>query len=103
MKRNFQLRKGLYIPAGAVCAATCFCGVSVALAQEAKPEADNTPKLDETATKSEKSEADYRNWFDVSVGGNFIKGNAAQFKERHQVPQSAYGGVSDFHYEQDIG
>ena len=76
-----------------------MCGAPVALAQDSKTSTENTPKLDETA----KPETDYRNWFDVSVGGNLIKGNKAQFSERHGLPTGAYGGVSDFHYEQDIG
>ena len=50
-----------------------------------------------------KTEADYRNWFDVSVGGNIVKGDEASFKQRHQIPDDVYGGVSDFHYEQDVG
>jgi len=110
MKRDFQFRRGASIPVWAALTATCLCGTSVPSAQEAKPETENTPK--EEGTKSEetpkldetaKTEADYRNWFDVSVGGNVVKGNKAQFMERHQVPQGAYGGVSDFHYEQDVG
>jgi len=110
MKRDFQFRRGASIPVWAALTATCLCGTSVLLAQEAKPGTENTPK--EEGTKSEetpkldetaKTEADYRNWFDVSVGGNVVKGNKAQFMERHQLPQGAYGGVSDFHYEQDVG
>jgi hypothetical protein len=83
----------------AACAATGLSGPSLLLAQDSKPAGDNTPKLEEGA----KAEHDYRNWFDVSVGGNLIKGDKAQFMERHGIPQSVYGGVSDFHYEQDVG
>ena len=60
---------------------------------------ENTPALEEAA----KTPADYRNWFDVSVGGNFVSGNKAAFSERHQLPRDLYGGVEEFHYEQDIG
>ena len=82
-----------------VCAAACMCTAALAGAQEAATggaEAED-PKLET------KREIDYRNWFDVSVGGNIIKGDKAQFMERHQVPKDVYGGVSDFHYEQDVG
>lgn len=84
--------------AWATCAATCVCGASLATAQEAAPPAQ-APEVDVTV----KTEQDYRNWFDVSVGGNFIKGDEASFMQRHQIPKDIYGGVSDFHYEQDIG
>jgi hypothetical protein len=103
MKRNFLFRKCQSLRGWAAFAATCFYGASGVLGQEAKPAAPETdtktPKLDQ---KSE-TEPDYRNWFDVSVGGNFVNGNSAQFMERYQVPKNAYGGVSDFHYEQDVG
>src|ERR1051325_8808112 len=103
MKKTFPIRAGSNLPLWVACAATGLA--SVALAQDDKASSD-TPKQNEKAKSAEeapKAETDYRNWFDVSIGGNLIKGNAAQFKERHQVPQGVYGGVSDFHYEQDVG
>ena len=78
------------------CAATCVCGATLATAQEAAPAAE-APKLET------KTEQDYRNWFDVSVGGNIVNGDKASFQQRHQIPHDIYGGVSDFHFEQDIG
>jgi hypothetical protein len=85
----------------AACAATCVFGIQDARAQDARPaaETDTAPKLDEPV----KTEADYRNWFDVSVGGNLVSGNRARFMQRHQVPHDVHGGVESFHYEQDIG
>lgn len=84
----------------AACAATCVLGIP-AHGQDARPaaEADTTPNLDEPA----KTEADYRNWFDVSVGGNAVSGNRARFMQRHDLPEDFYGGVEAFHYEQDVG
>lgn len=104
MKRNLLIRRSSNVPSWAALAAACWCGASVVLGQDAKPAAesakrDTAPKADE----AEKSEADYRNWFDVSVGGSIVNGNKAQFKENRQLPVGAYGGVSDFHYEQDVG
>lgn len=77
-------------------------GISFSTAQEARPAppASTEKKTDE---KSEKTEADYRNWFDVSVGGTLIDGDKAQFMQRHGVPKGAFGGVESFHYEQDVG
>jgi hypothetical protein len=112
MKKN--LRKGQSLPALAACAATCLWGGTSAVwgedaqpAAEAKPAAEEKPKTEEKAEEkkddSATTETELRNWFDVSVGGNLIRGNAAQFMERQQLPKGAYGGVSDFHYEQDLG
>lgn len=107
MKNNSKSRKVQNLSTWAACAATCLCGASTLLAEDAKDAktpAENAskeaPKADEAAAKSEN---DYRNWFDVSVGGSFVRGNSAQFQERQQVPKGAYGGVTDFHYEQDVG
>lgn len=88
------------LPTWAAVAATCVCGTSEAqVAPPASAPKDDAPKLDETA----KSELDYRNWFDVSVGANFVSGDKSNFKERHQLPEDVYGGVEEFHYEQDLG
>src|SRR5688572_8817065 len=78
------------------CAATCMCGATLTTAQETTPPAE-APKLET------KTEQDYRNWFDVSVGGNIVNGDKASFMQRHQVPHDIYGGVTDFHFEQDVG
>src|SRR5436190_8763546 len=81
------------------CAAVCLCGAASVLGQDTAP-ATETEKAAEPA----KQPTDYRNWFDVSVGYNFVHGHDANFQERHGLPaDQAYGGVSDFHYEQDVG
>jgi hypothetical protein len=85
-----------------VWAVTWMFGGSSATAQETQsPQPASTEK--KTDEKPEKSEADYRNWFDVSVGGTLIDGDKAQFMQRHGVPKGAFGGVESFHYEQDVG
>ena len=95
------------LPSWAACAATCMCGATLAQDTPAAAPAntpaeamkeENTPKVDEPA----KTAADYRNWFDVSVGANLVSGNKAAFSERHQLPRDFYGGVESFHYEQDV-
>ena len=91
--------------AWAASVAACVCGAAQAQDPPDTPanamKEENAPKADETETA--KTEADYRNWFDVSVGANFVSGNKASFSERHQLPRDVYGGVEEFHYEQDIG
>jgi hypothetical protein len=65
------------------------------------PAADEAAKAPEAA--AETTAADYRNWFDVSVGGAWIDGNGAAYQRRTGLPNGAYGGVEDFHWEQDVG
>lgn len=68
--------------------------------------ADETPKAkpEEKATKESKPEetAEYRNWVQVGVGSTFIDGDKAAFQRRHSLPRGAFGGVEDFHFEQDV-
>src|SRR5687768_18036879 len=99
MQTTHQGRRGTSVSAWMAVATTCLCGTAVAQDTPAAAMKDEAPKLDEPI----KTEADYRNWFDVSVGGNFISGNKSAFKQRHQLPQDVYGGVEEFHYEQDLG
>lgn len=87
------------LSAGRACAAVYLCNAALGSAEEAAPATAET----ETPKLETKAETDYRNWFDVSLGGNITKGDKAQFLQRHQVPMNVYGGVSDFHYEQDVG
>lgn len=82
-----------------------------------KPAADGSPteqKADEKAggksdekseSKSDKAESpkEYRNWFDLSVGGVIVNGDKAAYQRRSGLPGGAFGGVEDFHYEEDIG
>lgn len=84
MKKNWRTLAHSGIYACTTCA--CFTAPSL-LAQDPQP----------------KNESDYRNWFDVSVGANFLRGDTPAFQERHQVPRDAFGGVDSFHYEQDVG
>jgi hypothetical protein len=99
MQTIHQNRRGTSLSTWMAVAATCVCGTAVAQDTPAAAMKEEAAKADEPA----KTEADYRNWFDVSVGANFISGNKASFKQRHQLPQDVYGGVDEFHYEQDIG
>src|SRR5262245_30909214 len=102
MKRRSAAWKNPRFRSWVVCAAAAMFGLSMAAAAEeaAKaPEADK-PKEGENA---EKTEADYRNWFETSVGGTFVEGDKGSFQHRQNLPKGAFGGVQDFHYEQDVG
>src|SRR5687767_5646963 len=90
------------VACGTVCAATWMLGLSISLAEEAQPAQPSSTEK-KTGEKTEKTEADYRNWFDLSVGGTLIDGDKAQFMQRHGLPKGAFGGVESFHYEQDVG
>lgn len=70
--------------------------------EEAKPD---EPKKEDAAkeTKGDAAPADLKNWFTVSVGGALTSGDKAAFKQRHQVSTDVFGGIEDFHYEQDVG
>ena len=69
-------------------------------AASAQPAGSKAPPLEK---KSSESAADYRNWFDVSVGGVMLQGDKAEFQRRYGLREGAFGGVEDFHYEQDVG
>ncbi len=43
------------------------------------------------------------NWITLLVGGVFTNGDEAQFQRRHWQTDGAFGGIEDFHYEQDVG
>jgi hypothetical protein len=68
--------------------------------------ADDAKKED--AKKDDKkaeatSDEELRNWVDFTVGANLIHGDKAAFQQRTGQPRNAWGGVTDFHYEQDVG
>jgi hypothetical protein len=71
-----------------------------AASKTAAPKAEE-PQAEEKSAETEPTE--YRNWFDVSVGGAIVDGDKAAFQRRYGLPAGAFGGVEDFHYEQDIG
>ena len=48
-------------------------------------------------------EQPFTNWIDLSLGGVFSNGDAAQFQQRHGINADAFGGLEDFHYEKEVG
>lgn len=76
------------------------------------PEEDKAPPQAEEEQKSEAEPAEaeaeetpeeYRNWFETTVGGLITSGDKAAARRRYGLPAGAFGGVSDFHYEEDVG
>ena len=61
-----------------------------------KPAGTNNPAIPETPDES-------RNWIELGVGSTFISGDRAAFQRRSGLPKGPFGGVEDFHYEQDVG
>lgn len=68
-------------------------------ADEGKKDADQAP-VDPAA---EPTPGEFRNWFNVSVGGLVVDGNEAAAQRRLGLPASAFGGVEEFHFEKDVG
>jgi hypothetical protein len=44
----------------------------------------------------------YNNWVDVSAGGFITGGNSRQFQQQHQTTRGAFGGIEDFHFQEDL-
>ncbi len=64
---------------------------------ESSESAEATPAFEDAAP------GDYRNWFDVTVGGLLVDGDDAAAHRRLGLPTGAFGGVRRFHFEQDVG
>lgn len=86
-----------------MCVATWMVSLSIGSAAEEAAKATDADKS-KADEKAAKTEADYRSWFETSVGGTFVDGDKARFQQRQNLRGgAAFGGVQDFHYEQDIG
>jgi hypothetical protein len=56
-----------------------------------------------TGALAQDADVELRNWVDFSVGGNLVHGDKGAFQQRAQQPRDLFGGISDFHYEADVG
>ncbi len=77
-------------------------GANAEKAAEA-PDAQEAAETPETPEPTEAAPGDYRNWFDVTVGGLMVDGDQAAAQRRLGLPASAFGGSQRFHFEQDVG
>lgn len=66
----------------------------------ADTKASEAPPADPAA---EPTPGEFRNWFNVSVGGLVVDGDKAAAQRRLGLPASAFGGVEEFHFEKDVG
>jgi hypothetical protein len=85
---------------------SCWLGPNGLLAEDAaKPPADAKPAdATKEASADSLNETEYRNWIEFGVGALIrSSGDDAAFTRRLQRPSGIYGGISDFHYEEDIG
>jgi hypothetical protein len=61
------------------------------------------PALAAEAAEKQKEEAkEYSNWVDLSVGGYFVNGDAAQLQRRLGVKRGAFGGIESLHQEFEL-
>ncbi|HOX55557.1 MAG TPA: hypothetical protein P5205_05855 [Candidatus Paceibacterota bacterium] len=44
----------------------------------------------------------YNNWVELSAGGFIWNGDKSQFQQRQQARGGAFGGLQDFHFQEDI-
>ncbi len=63
---------------------------------------------EKTGDTTSDSPKEYRNWVEFSAGGTFGFGDhpqgKAEYQRRYGLPAgTAFGGVEDFHFEQDVG
>src|SRR6185436_7450911 len=62
--------------------------------------ATNSVAATEVATEEP---VEYRNWVQLGLGGVFVSDDKTSFQRRHSMPRGAFGGLEDFHYEEDAG
>ena len=61
------------------------------------------PTTNTTEVSSEASPTDYNNWITLGAGAMLASGDRAQAEHQRQLPDGAFGGVQDFHYQQFVG
>ena len=81
---------------GALLLGACVAGVSPASAADPKEPTKSADADDAT------EDFELVNWVEFGVGGNFVKGDKAQFQQQKGVQPGAYGGLEGFHYEQPV-
>ena len=62
---------------------------------------DNKAVNENGATTAEEDTT--KNWIELGIGGLNVTGDAAQFKQEHHISGDVYGGISDMHYEKEMG
>ena len=79
----------------------CLTGASL-LAGVAWARAGETNSLLTASQMFEGGKSNYNNWVEVSAGGFMISGSAAQAEQNHRLKRGAFGGIEDFHWQQNV-
>lgn len=74
-----------------VVAGTMLVGLAATAAGEQKADAE---AVDNT---------EYNNWITLGVGSPFVNGDSQAFRQRYQRNKRVFGGIEDFHWEQNVG
>ena len=76
--------------------AVCLLGIGSDAAKGA-------PTTNATEVSSGASPTDYNNWITLGAGGMLTSGDRAQAEHQRQIPNSVFGGVEDFHWQEFVG
>lgn len=60
------------------------------------------PAEDESAAESTPEAAELKNWIELSLGATGVSGDDAAMRARTGLPKGVYGGISGFHFEQEV-
>jgi hypothetical protein len=94
------------VGAGRLFAGSCLIGSLLAVAQEtpsSKPADEKKPAAEKPAQTEDQTTTEYNNWLTLGVGSTFIDGDKAQFMQRRQMRKGPFGGIEDFHWEENVG
>ena len=83
------------------CRALAFCGAATLTASSLLAGDNKAVNANGAATTEEESTA--KNWIELQIGGANIAGDDAQFKQEHRISGDVFGGISDLHYEKEMG
>jgi hypothetical protein len=61
------------------------------------------PKNITTAADQESSLSDYNNWVTLGIGATFVNGNQAEYQHQRDTKSGVFGGIEDFHLQENIG
>jgi hypothetical protein len=101
-----EQRRSTTARAGRLAAAACVIGSCLLAAQEtpaSKSADEKKPAAEKPAAAAEPAADEYNNWITLGVGSTFIDGDKASFMRRYQIPKGPFGGIEDFHWEENVG
>ena len=75
---------------------------ALVLAGGVSAQAGETNSLLAAPQMFEGGKSNYNNWVEVSVGGFMTRGNAAQAEQNQRLKRGAFGGIEDFHWQENV-